>query len=182
MLETDTRPMRDHRIETPIDPGATAAATDQATDELATDVEDAEAKELLAKAKLDHVPTIDEAKELLTARRAEIRHAVMLQADKRDWCEDGTRKVCANLRLERPGSRTNRQVEIEMTLKFTVTATSYTEEGALLKLKNGGVLSQKWIQGHLYVQNAEIDPTAVTIDGKVMDASMLIEKKPEVTA
>lgn len=148
----------------------------------ANEAELAETAELLAKAGLDRVPTIDEAKEILAARRAEIRHAVMVEADKRDWCEDGTRKVCANLRLERPGSRTERNVEVEMTIKVVVPVVTYTEEGVLRKLESKGILSDSWMTNQLYVRSAKITPTSVVLDGKALDVSPLIKQKPEVAA
>ena len=147
-----------------------------------TEEEAKEAAELLAKTGLDHVPTIEEAKALLAARRAEIRHAVMVEADKRDWCEDGTRKVCANLRLERPGSRTNREVEVEMTLKIKTVIAAYTEEGVARKLRDKQLLNEKWLRDHLYVNAAEATPLSMTIDGTTVDLALLTNKKPEVSA
>lgn len=176
----------------PLDTAADLAASAQAAavnavvktevEAAAEAAEDAEAAELLAKAKLDHIPTVEEAKAILAARRAEIRHAVMVEADRRDWCEDGTRKVCANLRLERPGSRTERVVEVELTMKLTVPVATYTEEGVLRKLSSKGILSSTWMRNQLYVRDAEVTPLSAVLDGKALDVSTLTEKKPEVAA
>lgn len=144
--------------------------------------EDTEAAELLAKVKLDHVPTEAEAKALLTARRQEIRHAVLVEADARQWCEDGTRKVCANLRLERPGDRTQREVELEMTVKVRTNFTTYTPEGVVKQLQQKGLLSPDWLKQALYVKQASATPLAITVDGTVIDVSALTEEKPEVSA
>jgi hypothetical protein len=151
-------------------------------DEVTAPPLDDEAVELLAKAGLDHVPTIDEAKALLDARRREIRHAVMVEADKRNWCEDGTRKVCANLRLERPGSRAERSVEVEVTLKITHTIPTYTNEGAVAQMLDKGILSPDWLKSHLYVRGVEVQPQALTVDGTAIDVTALVKEKPEVTA
>lgn len=180
MIDHDTRASFD--LGAPVAEPAAEPAPQKSVDELTIDVEDAEAAELLAKAKLDHVPTVEEAKAILAARRAEIRHAVMVEADRRDWCEDGTRKVCANLRLERPGSRTERLVVVELTMKLTVPVSTYTEEGVLGKLSSKGILSSTWMRNQLYVRDAEVTPLSAVLDGKALDVSTLTEKKPEVAA
>ena len=154
----------------------------EAADRIRDEQEAAEAAALAAKVGLDHIPTIDEARELLTARRAEIRKAVMVEADRRDCCEVGTRKVCANLRLERPGSRENREYEVELNLKVRVSVTSYTEEGALHRLAERSVLSPEWVRSQLYGLKAEVTPLAVTHNGEPIDVSTIIKPKPEVTA
>ena len=143
----------------------------------------AEEQELLAKVKLEQPPTAEEAKALLEARRVEIRHAVLTEADKRDWCIDGTRKVCANLRLERPGDRPNRAVEVEFTVKMTMNVLAYTEEGAAQRLFHRSVLSQKWLTNQLYASELAVTPIAIAIDGKPVDLSSIeADPKPEVSA
>lgn len=137
---------------TPAPAPAAEAETPPATDEIP-----AETKALLETVGLEHVPTVDEAKALLDARKAEIRLAVMREADLRDWCDDGTRKVCANLRLARPGDRENHEFQVELRLVLSVTQTAYTPDGALAKLAKSGVLSRTWIESHLYSKVAELD-------------------------
>lgn len=178
MIDSDTMPreVASMDLSAPVDPDE--LVIDTSTEASPEDLE------LVAKLGLDRIPTAEEAKALLAARRAEIRHAVLVQADKRAWCEDGTRKVCANLRLERPGARTEKMVEVEMVLKVKVPVQAYTDEGALQNVVKQGVLSTASITNRLYVRSAEIAPVAVAVDGNPVDVSTLIldEKKPEVTA
>lgn len=138
-------------------------------------------KALLDKAGLDHVPTVDEAKALLDARKDEIRTEVLRQADMRDWCEDGTRKVCANLRLPRPGERQTHKVQVEMTLTLTLDSTAYTAEGALARMRRGGQLSETWLRGHLYGEVNKLELLAATCDGEPVDVAQLKREQPEVT-
>lgn len=170
MLDFEVREDGFHPVVTPDEPLAPPV-----------DAEAAEAAELLAKAGLDRVPTADEAKALLAARRAEIRHAVLVQADERAWCEDGTRKVCANLRLERPGNRTQRVATVELNLKVTMPLTTYTTEGVIAQLMSKGLLNEAWLRSQLYVREATITPLAASVDGETIDLP-LIAPKPEVTA
>lgn len=173
-IEVDTRPqlLDEPDPTSPLGPEVTAEPG-----------QDDETKALLEKAGLDHVPTADEAKALLDARRKEIRHAVMVEADRRDWCEEGTRKVCANLRLERPGGRTQRTIDVEVNLTVTVPMTTYTEEGALSKLLTRGILSPDWMRAQLYATKVTVAPIAARIDGVTQDLSIIESTaKPEVTA
>lgn len=79
----------------------------------------------------DHIPTVEEVRERLNARRAQIREEVLFQADRRGWCEDGTRQVCANLRLTRPGERERRTLTTKVTLELEYTGLTWTERGLL---------------------------------------------------
>lgn len=140
----------------------------------------AETKALLELAGLDHVPTVEEAKALLEARKAEIRQAVMLEADLRDWCEDGTRKVCANLRLPRPGERTTHPLEVELRLKVRVSYSAYTAEGAVEKARKAGILSKTWLASQLYsTQVDEHEIISAMIGG--IDLTPKALTPPEVT-
>lgn len=113
-------------------------------------------QELLAQAGLDRVPTIEEAKALLDARRAEIRHAVLEQADARDWCYEGTRKVCANLRLAKPDDRKQHTFRTTIQVEVEIGYNGFTEAGAIKRLQraygDGGnrpLLSAAWFNRHL---------------------------------
>lgn len=178
MIDTNTAQMG-----TPMDTDEGLTVDLTPVEEKTTEAEMAEIKALLVKAGLDHVPTIEEAKAHLDARRKEIRLAVLEQADERSWCEDGTRKVCANLRLERPGSRSEKLVEVELILKVTIPVTTYTDKGVVAHLKSKGILSSKWMTNQLYVRKAEVTPTSIVVNGNVVDVATVIqEEKPEVYA
>lgn len=145
--------------------------------EVANAAEAAKVAELLAKAGLDHVPTVIEAKELLEARRTEIRRQVLLQADARDWCLDGTRQVCANLRLTRPGDRTQHQFEVEVTLKLTVDAMGFTPEGAVSRLQRAKHFTSAWFQNHLYSTVRAVTVSPIVHDGQEF---LIGDNAPEV--
>lgn len=143
----------------------------------------AEEQELLAKAGLEQPPTAEEAKALLDARRAEIRKAVLVEADKRDWCIDGTRKVCANLRLERPGDRSGHIIEVEFTVKMVMETMAYTSEGATHRLFNRSVLSQTWLRNQLYAKDLTVTPHTLAVNSEPVDLSSFeADQKPEVSA
>ena len=95
---------------------------------------------LLTELGFDHVPTIEEAKSALDARREFVRSEVLFQADRKQWCEDGTREVCANLRLRRPGSRTEKKVTVRATVEYTVHRLAYSDRGALHSAEKSGYL------------------------------------------
>ena len=103
-------------------------------------VVDEQTLKLLTDLGFDHVPTADEVKARLDARREEIRNEVLFQADRRDWCDDGTRQVCANLRLKRPGYRDEKKITIRATVEYTVDTLAYSDKGALLKVHKYGRL------------------------------------------
>lgn len=140
-------------------PGAvtTLAATNDAVLAAERERQELEATQrLLAEAGLDRVPTIEEAKALLEARRAEIRQAVLDQADVRDWCYDGTRKVCANLRLAKPDDRKQFTFTAKIEVEVEVSHTGFTEAGAVKRLQraygdgtNRPLLSAAWFQRYL---------------------------------
>lgn len=132
-----------------------------------------ETKALLEVAGLDHVPTVDEAKALLDARRAEIRTAVLMEADARDWCEDGTRKVCANLRLARPGNRDSHEITVTMQMTLTITQSAYTPQGALARMQRGGQLSKQWLQNHLYGRIHDSQILTAKLGDEEIDVTML---------
>lgn len=91
--------------------------------------------ELLAKLGFTEIPTAEQVKAKLDARRAEIRSAVMEQADARGWCDDGTRQVCADLRLTRPGTRQRYTVKVPVTFEMEMAASAFTPETALAFVK-----------------------------------------------
>lgn len=126
-----------------------------------------ETAELLAKAGLDRVPTVEEAKAILDARRAEIRQAVLEQADRRDWCYDGTRQVCANLRLPKPDDRKPFSFRTRVVLELEVQHTGFTKAGAISRLERmtgdgrRPLLSAQWFNyglGGVKVLSAQADP------------------------
>lgn len=121
---------------------------------------------LLEMAGLDHVPTAAEAKELLDARRAEIRQAVLMEADARDWCVDGTREVCANLRLTRPGNRENHYFEVTVTATLKVSAGGFTPEGAVAKLQRSGNFTPQNLGRNLYGEVVSATVTPIEVNGR----------------
>lgn len=121
---------------------------------------------LLEMAGLDHVPTAAEAKELLDARRAEIRQAVLMEADARDWCVDGTREVCANLRLTRPGNRETHYFEVTVTATLKVSAGGFTPEGAIAKLKRAGYLKPETLARQMSGELISATVSPVEVNGR----------------
>lgn len=88
-------------------------------------------KELLKRYGFDHVPTVEELRARKAQRQAEVRAEVLFQADRRNWCEDGTRTVCANLRLQRPGSREQRTIRATVSYEVELKVHSWTDKGSL---------------------------------------------------
>lgn len=86
--------------------------------------------ELLAALGFTEIPTAEQVKAKLDERRAEIRANVMEQADQRSWCDDGTRAVCANLRLTRPGKREHHDVKVQVTFDLEFAPNAFTPETA----------------------------------------------------
>lgn len=143
---------------------------------------DPETAATLAKLGLDRVPTAAEAKELLDARRTEIRAEVLRQADARDWCDDGTRKVCANLRLPRPGNRERFSFQATFTVTVDIPTNAFTEAGALLRIQRQKYLTQQWLNSHLYgmtVVSAKVEPFEVN-GTMVQLGDQPTEENPEV--
>jgi hypothetical protein len=116
---------------------------------------DAETIELLKKYGFDHVPTADELRDFKARRQAEIREEVLFQADRRNWCEDGTRKVCANLRVQRPGQREDRKITVQVTYEVELTVTSYTDRGAVALALSSGYLPVEKNNRRLAQRNIE---------------------------
>lgn len=105
-----------------------------------TDMTPEVARELLKRYGFDHVPAAEELQEILPRRRAEVREEVLFQADLRNWCEDGTRAVCANLRVARPGDQKYRRVTYQVTMDVEIVQSTWTERGALARaLAHGGI-------------------------------------------
>lgn len=91
----------------------------------------AEQIDMLRKLGFDHVPTEQELREAKARRQAEVRDEVLFQADRKGWCEDGTRQVLANLRLQRPGDRGTHKIIARVTMDVEVDVAAWTERGAL---------------------------------------------------
>lgn len=120
----------------------------------------------------DHVPTVEEARERLQARRAEIRDEVLFQADRRGWCEEGTREVCAGLRLTRPGIKEARTVTVRFTTTMTYVANTWTDRGALayaaantyLPIVNGDRLARRvGGNGGVEVHEVKVNDTVIEL-------------------
>lgn len=141
--------------EVPTAAEAETPALDEATIKLLTDLG------------FDHVPTVEEAKAALDARRKLIREEVLFQADRKHWCEEGTRAVCANLRLARPGSRVPHAVKVRATVEYTVQLTTYSAKGALFQAHGSGYLpvGTRFVGADLH--SAEIH--GLTVDGEPID-------------
>lgn len=75
--------------------------------------------------------TAVEAQRQLNERREQVRHWVLRMADRRSWCDEGTRKVLAGLRLPRPGNRTRFMVRIPVSMVLTFQADTWTAQGAV---------------------------------------------------
>ncbi len=139
---------------------------------------------LLRQVGLGKVPTIEEAKALLDARREEIRAAVLQQADERDWCYDGTRKVCANLRLRKPDDRSYFTVKVRMVVEMTARVRGFTLDSAMQRHVRGyssqGIswLSARWLSRYL----PDMNVSQVTVesllgpDGNPIDYASLVKK------
>lgn len=124
---------------------------------------------LLAELGFDHVPTVEEAKAALDARRKLIREEVLFQADRKHWCEEGTRAVCANLRLHRPGSREARAVKVRATVEYTVQLTTYSAKGALHQAQGSGYLpvGTRFVGAELHsaeIHELAVDGESITLD------------------
>lgn len=100
-------------------------------EEQAQEVIDPKYLELLEKLGFTEIPTAEQVKAKLDERRAEIRAAVMEQADIRGWCEDGTRQVCANLRLPRPGRREAYVVRVPVAVEVETTVATFAPQAAI---------------------------------------------------
>lgn len=130
-------------------------------------VVDEQTLKLLADLGFDHIPTADEVKARLDARREEVRDEVLFQADRKHWCDDGTRQVCANLRLKRPGNREPRNIRIRVTAEYTVQMVTFSDKGALYRAVADGLLPLKdWFVGQ-DLHEAEIH--SVTLNGTPVD-------------
>lgn len=116
---------------------------------------DVETIALLQKYGFDHVPTADELREFKARRQAEIREEVLFQADRRNWCDDGTRKVCANLRIPRPGQREDRKVTVKVSYEIEVTISSYTDRGAVALALASGYLPKDRANGRTVYRDVE---------------------------
>lgn len=124
---------------------------------------DAETIALLQKYGFDHVPTADELREVKARRQAEIREEVLFQADRRNWCEDGTRKVCANLRIPRPGQREDRKITVKVSYEVELTVASYTDRGAVALALSSGYLPKEKNNGRVAHRNIEY--TGLEVNG-----------------
>ncbi len=139
---------------------------------------------LLRQAGLTKVPTIEEAKAILDARREEIRAAVLRQADERDWCYDGTRKVCANLRLRKPEDRSRFDVKVRMEVEMTLQVRGFTLESAMHRharvysSQGSQWLSERWLNRYL----PDVSVSKVTVesmagpDGDPIDYTTIVTK------
>lgn len=132
--------MTDVRNEIPFTAYEEVFVADAPTPEPETPTLDEATVKLLTELGFDHVPTVEEAKAALEARRERVREEVLFQADRKGWCEDGTRQVCANLRVKRPGSREQRTITYRATVEVTREILSYSERGALALAKAHGYL------------------------------------------
>lgn len=124
--------------------------------------------EALKRLGFDHVPTVDELAERKAQRQAEVRDEVLFQADRKYWCDDGTRKVCANLRIARPGGKTERKVTYRVTMDVEVRAHTWTERGALAYAINSNLLPT---DGGSYGGTGTGTATNVVIEGLAVDGT-----------
>lgn len=130
--------------------------------------------ELLKRHGFDHVPAEEELREYKARRQAEVREEVLFQADRRNWCDDGTRKVCANLRIPRPGPRETHEVTFRVTMDLTIPISAWTARGALARAYNGyniPVEGREWHASshratNVVMENLMVDgqPTELTED------------------
>lgn len=120
---------------------------------------------LLKKYGFDRVPTIEELREVKARRQAEIREEVLFQADRRNWCDDGTRKVCANLRVQRPGEREERKITVKVAYEIEVTVTSYTDRGAVALALAGNYLPKEKNTNGGRVINRKIEYVDLEVNG-----------------
>lgn len=96
---------------------------------------DAKYLDLLRELGFTEIPTADQVKAKLDERRAVTRNTVLAQADEGSWCESGTRQVCANLRLPRPGERTEHDIDVDIHLVATFRVHTFTPESALAHMQ-----------------------------------------------
>lgn len=111
-----------------------------------------------------------EAKAALDAQRAKIRHEVLYQADLNGWCEDGVRRVLADLRLPRPGPREERTVTARIEIEYRASLYAYTTEAAAAlaykvgAIPNAGVINDALGASRvvgLVIRDVRIDGRAV---------------------
>lgn len=126
-MAADELERRANSVELEIGESDPAPREDRATE---PEIIDPKYLELLEKLGFTEIPTAEQVKARLDERRAEIRTAVMEQADARGWCDDGTRQVCADLRLPRPGRRESYTVKVPLTFTVEVRASAFTPESA----------------------------------------------------
>lgn len=118
---------------------------------------------LLKRYGFNHVPTVEELREVKARRQAEVRDEVLFQADRKNWCDEGTRQVCANLRLPRPGSKEQHKVTYRVTMVMEIGLHTYTDRGALAYLVNGKMfpVEGKSFRGHGTATNVVVENVAV---------------------
>lgn len=120
--------------------------------------------ELLKRHGFDHVPAEEELREYKARRQAEVREEVLFQADRRNWCDDGTRKVCANLRIPRPGQRETHEITFQVTMDVTLTLNAYSAKGALARAYNGHLFpveGRQWYPSATRTSNVTMGPLMV---------------------
>lgn len=124
----------------------------------------------------DHVPTVEELREAKARRQAQVREEVLFQADRRSWCEDGTRQVCANLRLQRPGSRVTHKVTYRVTMDVEIEIASWTDKGALAIGLNAARLP---VDGRSYAVNRVTNPVIenLTVNGTTYELTEDLRKE-----
>lgn len=119
-----------------------------------------------------YIPTAAEVKEKLDARKVEIRQAVLDQSDSRGWCDDGTRKVLADLRLSRPGSREQHTVRATVTLEVQFNVNAYNALGAA-RLAHRHYLNPERVRASLSAHSSgaavRYDAITVTKGDEVVD-------------
>jgi hypothetical protein len=121
--------------------------------------------ELLKSLGFDHVPTVEEIEEAWAKRREEVRQEVLFHADRRSWCESGTRQVCANLRVARPGDREEHTITARVSYDVELTVASYTKKGAIAVASYNQWLPTARHNGRTRtVTNIKMD--GLTIDGE----------------
>ena len=118
----------------------------------------AEQIDMLRKLGFDHVPTVEELREAKARRQAEVREEVLFQADRKHWCEDGTRTVCANLRLARPGKET-------VTMELEVDMLTWTDRGALATAINSRILPVEGPNSGGMARYTNVSITDLTVGG-----------------
>lgn len=79
----------------------------------------------------DGYVTVEAARLALEEEKARVRERVLREADHHGWCDDGTRKVLAELRLRRPDRKTEHVVELPVTLTLRFELHTYCAAGAV---------------------------------------------------